>query len=508
MRKISSARSEPLHSVAATREFERQAAAGLPPHTLMRRAGLSVARLALALAPHAQHIWIACGPGNNGGDGFEAAMHLHQWGKNVTVTWTGLPAGKTSLPADAQVSRERALAAGVPLAAGPPEDFDFCIDALLGIGGTLDDSREGTALMRDWLARMQASGAPRLAVDVPTGLGADTGNMEDGGFATKSIATSQDGIWAGGTFTLSLLTLKPGLFTARGRDCAGQVWFDDLGMGQEPAVSPDAWLLGADRASLPQRHATAHASHKGTFGDVAVLGGESAAHSHMAGAALLAARAALHGGAGRVFVALLGSPALAVDPQQPELMFRAPEALDLAQQVVVCGCGGGDAVRAVLPKVLSAAHRLVLDADALNAIAADTQLQTQLIARHHRGYSTVLTPHPLEAARLAGITSKEVQADRLACARQLAGRFQCVVVLKGSGTIIAAPGRPSAVNSTGNALLATAGTGDVLAGMLGAAMAGGLGAFEAACGAVFAHGLIADEWPAGQALTASALAGG
>jgi hydroxyethylthiazole kinase-like uncharacterized protein yjeF len=159
--------------------------------------------------------------------------------------------------------------------------------------------------------------------------------------------------------------------------------------------------------------------------------------------------------------------------------------------------------------VLSTAPRLVLDADALNAIAADTQLQTQLAARHHRGYATVLTPHPLEAARLVGTSVKEIQADRLASARQLADRFQCVVVLKGSGTVIAAPGRPSAINSSGNALLATAGTGDVLAGMLGAGMAGGLEAFEAACSAVFAHGRIADEWETrggGQALTASALA--
>jgi hydroxyethylthiazole kinase-like uncharacterized protein yjeF len=504
MRKISSAQSEPLHSVAATRELERLAASELPPHTLMQRAGLSVARLTQALAPHAQRIWVACGPGNNGGDGFEAALHLHRWGKTVIVTWTGFSAGKTSLPPDAQASRERALAAGVPMAAEPPRDFDFCIDALLGIGGTLDTSRKGTALMLDWLALMHASGVPRLAVDVPTGLDADTGS------ATQLIATSQDRAWAGSTFTLSLLTLKPGLFTAHGRDCAGKVWFDDLAAGSAPGASSasQAWLLGADQAMQPARYAAAHASHKGTFGDVAVLGGESTAHSHMAGAALLAARAALHAGAGRVFVALLGSSSLTVDPQQPELMFRAPEALDLAQQVVVCGCGGGDAVRAVLPKVLSAAPRLVLDADALNAIAGDTQLQTQLKARHHRGYSTVLTPHPLEAARLTGISSKEVQADRLTIARQLAERFQCVVVLKGSGTVIAAPGRPSAINNSGNALLATAGTGDVLAGMLGAAIAGGLGPFEAACGAVFAHGRIADEWPAGQALTASAMAGG
>ena len=497
MRKISSAHSEPLHSVAATRELERLSAAGLPPHTLMQRAGLSVARLALALAPHARHIWIACGPGNNGGDGFEAAMHLHRWGKTVTLTWTGLPSGTAKQPPDAQASREHALAAGVPMAASPPEDFDFCIDALLGIGGVLDPGRAGTPLMLEWLERMRASGTPRLAVDMPTGLDADTGTFTAGLAAAPHV------------FTLSLLTLKPGLFTANGRDRAGQVWFDHLGTVSTQSSAPQIWLLGADLAGQAAKQANAHASHKGSFGDVAVLGGESTAHSHMAGAALLAARAALHAGAGRVFVALLGSPVMAVDPQQPELMFRSPDALDLAQQVVVCGCGGGDAVRNALPRILSVAPRLVLDADALNAIAADTQLQTQLAARHHRGYATVLTPHPLEAARLAGASVKEIQADRLASARLLAERFQCVVVLKGSGTVIAAPGRPSAVNSSGNALLATAGTGDVLAGMLGAGMAGGMEAFEAACSTVFAHGRIADEWAArgsGQPLTASALA--
>ena len=424
-------------------------------------------------------------------------MHLHRWGKTVTLTWTGLPSGTAKQPPDAQASRERALAAGVPMAASPPEDFDFCIDALLGIGGVLDPGRAGTPLMLEWLERMRASGTPRLAVDMPTGLDADTGTFTAGLAAAPHV------------FTLSLLTLKPGLFTANGRDRAGQVWFDHLGTVSTQSSAPQIWLLGADLAGQAAKQTNAHASHKGSFGDVVVLGGESTARSHMAGAALLAARAALHAGAGRVFVALLGSPALAVDPQQPELMFRSPDALDLAQQVVVCGCGGGDAVRNALPRILSVAPRLVLDADALNAIAADTQLQTQLAARHHRGYATVLTPHPLEAARLAGASVKEIQADRLASARLLAERFQCVVVLKGSGTVIAAPGRPSAVNSSGNALLATAGTGDVLAGMLGAGMAGGMEAFEAACSAVFAHGRIADEWAArggGQPLTASALA--
>ncbi|MDQ3061174.1 MAG: NAD(P)H-hydrate dehydratase [Pseudomonadota bacterium] len=510
MQRISSSSSQPLYSVAATRQIEKQGAASLAVHTLMQRAGLGVARLALALAPHARCIWIACGPGNNGGDGFEAALHLHQWGKAVVVTWSGLPAEKTGLPPDAQASRQRALAAGVPMASAPPQDFDVCIDALLGIGATLEPGRSGTALMQHWLALMQASPALCLAVDVPSGLNADTGFMT-GDDAGKADAVSPDGSATARRVTLSLLTLKPGLFTASGRDQAGEIWLDDLGI--TPALTapePCAWLLGADRARPPARTRAPHASHKGSFGDVAVVGGESVRASQMSGAALLAASAALHAGAGRVFVSLLGdAPGLTVDIRQPELMFRAVDALDLAHQVVVCGCGGGQAVKAVLPALLCAAPRLVLDADALNAIAADPQLQAQLAARQHRACSTVLTPHPLEAARLLGITAAAVQADRFTAARQLAARFACVVVLKGSGTVVAAPAQATSVNSSGNALLATAGTGDVLAGLIGACLASGLQDVEAACSAVFAHGQRADSWARlrpGQTLTASALA--
>ena len=490
-------------------------AGALAPHTLMQRAGLSVARLALALAPHARCIWIACGPGNNGGDGFEAALQLHHWGKSVVVTWTGFPSGKEELPPDAQASRQRALAAGVPTASKPPPDFDLCIDALLGIGGALDPGRPGSALMQEWLEAMLDSPALRLSVDVPTGLNADTG-ASSFRKATKYIADSTYPASAKNLFTLSLLTLKPGLFTASGRDCAGEVWFDDLGagptIGTGPALAaePCAWLLGADRNGLALRALAAHASHKGSFGDVAVLGGESTASTHMTGAALLAASAALHAGAGRVFVSLLGeAPDLSVDTKHPEFMFRSPDALDLANQVVVCGCGGGDSVAPVLAKVLSTARRLVLDADALNAIAKDPQLQTCLKARHARCYSTVLTPHPLEAARLIGRNAAAVQADRLGTAHQLAEQFNCVVVLKGSGTILAAPGRPAWINSTGNALLATAGTGDVLAGMIGAYLASGRSSLDAAKTAVFEHGQRADAWASsrsGKALTASRLA--
>ena len=515
MQRISSATSHPLFSAAAARQIEQRAATGLPAHTLMQRAGLSVARLTLALAPHAQLIWVACGPGNNGGDGFEAALQLHQWGKKVVVTWTGLPEGQAAAPPDAEASRKRALAAGVAVASEPPPDFDFCIDALLGIGARLDPARPGTGRMVAWLALMQASPAARLAVDVPTGLDADTGAC-DALVATDFIAACAGKTWARRLFSLNLLTLKPGLFTAHGRDCAGEVWFDNLGVTPPAGTEPSAHLLGADGFQPALQSPRPHASHKGSFGDVAVIGGESTHASHMTGAALLAARAALHAGAGRVFVALLAAPgqlAPTVDLLQPELMFRSVEALDLVQQVVVCGCGGGDAVKPVLARVLSVATQAVFDADALNAISGDVQLQTLLKARHPRGYSTVLTPHPLEAARLLGLEAAQVQADRLKAARQLADLFQCVVVLKGSGTVIAAPGKTPAINPTGNALLATAGTGDVLAGMVGAGMAGGehasTDAFEAACRAVFTHGQIADQWAVGkpgQALTASRLA--
>jgi hydroxyethylthiazole kinase-like uncharacterized protein yjeF len=440
----------------------------------MQRAGLAVARLALALAPHARSIWVACGPGNNGGDGFEAALHLRAWGKAPLVTWLG---DESKAPADALASLRRARAAGVAFLQQPPAQWDFAIDALLGIGAVRAPEGE----MLEWLERLNAGSAPVLAVDVPSGLSADTGRG--------------DSVRA--THTLSLLGLKPGLFTGRGRDAAGEVWLDRLNVSM--ADEPPCAVLARPPAPLPRPHA----SHKGNYGDVAIVGGAPG----MGGAALLAGSAALHQGAGRVFVGLLDDAALPVDTAQPELMLRDWHALDFAAMTVACGCGGGDAVRPVLPRVLSGARALVLDADALNAIAADTQLQALLQARGRRATQpTVITPHPLEAARLLGVDTAAVQADRLAAARELAQRFGCVAVLKGSGTVVAAPGETPAINPTGSARLATAGTGDVLAGMIAARLAAGEGAQQAAVAAVYAHGLAADQWPAQQPLTAAALA--
>lgn len=473
MQRVTPGRPWPLHDVAATRRIEQAAAAALPPHTLMQRAGLAVARLALAIAPHARTVWVACGPGNNGGDGFEAAMHLKHWGKEPVLTWLGDDA---RAPVDARASLQRAREAGIAIAPEPPPHWDLAIDALLGIGSAR--APQGALLAQ--VERMGSAAAPVLAVDLPSGLDADTGH------AQASVRASH---------TLCLVALKPGLFTARGRDAAGQVWFDTLQIdadGERPVATLSAAPLVAPRL---------HASHKGTYGDVAVIGGAPG----MAGAALLAARAALHHGAGRVFAGLLDPAAAALDPEQPDLMLRRWESLDLAQMTVACGCGGGDSVRSALPRTL-AARALVLDADALNAIAADPQLQALLSARGRRGAPTVLTPHPLEAARLLGSDTASVQADRLGAARQLAQRFGSVVVLKGSGTVIAPAAGALRINPTGNARLAIAGTGDVLAGMVAARLGAGEDALEAATAAVYLHGQAADGWPVERPLTASALA--
>jgi ADP-dependent NAD(P)H-hydrate dehydratase / NAD(P)H-hydrate epimerase len=493
--------SHPLYSVAATRRIEQTAAAQLAPHTLMQRAGLAVARLACALAPHAQTIWIACGPGNNGGDGLEAAMRLKLWGRNPVVTWLG---DEARCPPDALLSLHRARQAGITFSAEPPDAYDFAIDALLGIG----QSKPVVGVMAEWLRHMRQTAPTILCVDVPSGLNADTGDDIAFSNAINKVAIKLINTLTAdkntSIYTLSLLTLKPGLFTAQGKDAVGEVWFDDLGIDTDfhNQNLPTAWLLGADRASLPTRP---HASHKGTFGDVAVIGGAAG----MAGAALLAARAALHAGAGRVFVALLdasdSSHTMAVDPMQPELMFRHLEALNLREQTVVCGCGGGNAVRKVLPQVLSQAPRLVLDADALNAISVDTSLQTLLMARSKRDFSTILTPHPLEAARLLGVSTAQVQVNRLLSAQQLADRFGCITILKGAGSVIAAPHDVPFINSSGNAKLATAGTGDVLAGIVGALLAATSHPFFAACTATYLHGKAADDWPSGKTLVASEL---
>ena len=486
---LPSRRAWPLFNAATSRQIEQTALSGGAPHALMAAAGLGLARLALAIAPDMRRVWVAAGPGNNGGDGLVAARLLHQRGLDVRVSLLG---DASRLPADALDALHQARQAGVRItqglggvaagsgldACGDGPPADLAIDALLGLGAHRAPSGE----LADAVRRLNAGGAPVLAVDLPTGLCGDTGQRL-GDIAVRA------------RHTLALLTLKPGLFTAQGRDHAGQVWLDNLGVACNLPGTPNAnaHLIGPAtlRNLLPGR---VHAQHKGSFGDVLVLAGVRG----MAGAAWLAARAALTAGAGRVYLARLDGNT-GPDPTRPELMARsvasALQADFLARCTVVCGCGGGEAVRAVLPAVIADAARLVLDADALNAVAADPGLQAALRARAASGQPGVLTPHPLEAARLLANNVAAVQADRLGQAQALADRFLSVVVLKGSGSVIAAPGGIPALNPTGNARLGTAGSGDVLAGWLGGlwAQSGSDAGFDAACASVWLHGRAAER---------------
>ena len=478
----------PLFDAAASRQIENAALAASAPQSLMALAGLAVARLALAIAPTSRQVWIAAGPGNNGGDGLVAGRLLHQLGWSVRVSLVG--GDERQRPADAAWALQQAQAAGVRIDTGlasPPDGAGLCIDALLGLGSRRAPQGDIAQAVR----LLNASAAPVLAVDLPSGLCGDTGRRL--GDAVVIAA-----------HTLALLTLKPGLFTGQGRDAAGRVWLAGLGIDLS-THAPSALLQGPGlpRQLLPER---SHAQHKGSFGDLLVIGGAPG----MGGAASLAARAALAAGAGRVYLARLDGDEHP-DPMRPELMPRAlAQALQpalLASATVVCGCGGGNVVAASLPAVLAQAARLVLDADALNAVAADPLLLHALRGRAGRGLPSVLTPHPLEAARLLGRSTAEVQADRLAAARDLATKCQATVVLKGSGTVIAMPGATPVLNPTGNARLSTAGSGDVLAGWLGGlwsqAFAAGVrhpgdiaipcaNGFNATCAAVWLHGRAAE----------------
>ena len=439
-----------LHDSTASRRIEAHALAAVPPFTLMARAGWAIARLARAIAPHTREVWVLAGPGHNGGDGLVAATALKQAGLSVGVSLLGQP---QQLPPDAARAHAQALAAGVTVQADwPARPPGLVIDALLGLGHTRPPEGRMAAAV-DWL-NARPGGHRVLAVDLPTGLCGDTGRCLGSSTVRADV-------------TLALLTLKPGLYTAQGRDQAGQVWLDDLGAGEAlDASSASAWLTGLNTAmqALPPRQ---HAQHKGSFGDVWVLGGAAG----MQGAAVLAARAALAAGAGRVFLAPLAVAALTLDGDLAALMCRHPDE-GLAPGIpeastVVCGCGGGEAVLAVMPALLARARRLVLDADALNALAQAPALVSACRQRAGQGRATVLTPHPLEAARLLGRSTAAVQADRLGAAQALAEQYQAVVVLKGSGSIVAAPGAAPFINPTGNARLAMPGAGDVLAGWLG-----------------------------------------
>lgn len=464
-----------LYGVAALRAIEQAAMATLAPHTLMQRAGRATAELAVALtgASDARILAIA-GPGNNGGDAILAASYLCEAGHDAHVL---LCADPSTLAGDAAFAYAQACQRGVPFhpasaAAGLfSESWDLALDGLFGIGLT----RAIGGDLRTTVLSINQLACPVLALDIPSGLDADTGTI-----------VGADGVAVHATHTISFIADKPGLHTGAARDHTGDITLASLEI-EDSLFPPAQATLSSTRSFGCYLRARRHDSHKGSFGDVVLLGGAPG----MAGAPLLGARAALRCGAGRVFIGFVG-PAMPADSSQPELMCRDARALDFSTGVVVAGPGMGESREAQdqLARALATTKPLLLDADALNLIALEGGLAERLASRRA---PTVLTPHPLEAARLLACHVAEVQADRPAAARKLAARFKSVVVLKGSGTIIARPDGIIAINPTGNPALATAGSGDVLAGIGGALLAQHWPAWEAALGAVWLHGAAADR---------------
>lgn len=490
---------QPLYSVAQLRAVEAAAQAGLPSHCLMQRAGEAAAALALQLiAPVAAaagppRVLVAAGSGNNGGDALECAALLAEHGCAVTVLMPALPAapvvpmnGQAALPSDHAQALARLLRVrnGVQCISGATQydhladmTWDLVIDGLFGIGLS-------RGLRTPWCAvitMMNAIAAPLLALDVPSGLDADTGAVHD-----DPDQAGQPGACIRASHTLTFIGDKPGLHTGSGREFAGEIHVAGLGIAAGDFPAPVAWRSGPaafPEIFMPRRQDT----HKGSHGDVVIIGG---AHG-MAGAAVLAAQAALKSGCGRVTIGFAQAhAALAFIPGQPELMCRLAHDARITGAVIVIGPGlGRDAAAlSLVEHACDIDGPLVLDADALNLAAGTPELALR-IAR--RTSPTLMTPHPLEAARLLGLSAAEVQADRLKAAAALAARFHAIVILKGSGTVIA-DGIRLLINPTGNAALATGGTGDVLAGMCGALLAQSWTPLAAAAGAVWLHGAAAD----------------
>jgi len=468
-----------LYRTEELRRIERDAERQLPAGTLMDRAGRSAARWLDQHAPaRPASFLVLCGPGNNGGDGYVCARALRELGHSC-ICWAPLPPTTD----DARAACAAWTGAGgestpqLPLGVR----IDVIVDAMFGIGLT-------RPLAGPYLQASQWANESRIevvSIDIPSGLEADSGTWVGDVAGVQARAT------------VTFLGDKPGLHMSDGCDAAGSVHVDRLGV--EPQESsgrlngPDQFLA----ITKPRRRN----SHKGQYGSVAVIGGDIG----MIGAALLAGRAALRLGAGRVYVCCLGDPDLRVDPLSPELMIRSVDRLPPVQAAVIgCGLGTSESARRAVRQALGQETPLVLDADALNLIAADDRLRQALAAR---GAPSVLTPHPVEAARLlADVPAIHVNSDRIAAAMLLAQQTHSAVVLKGAGSVIA--DRPADreaywINPTGSPALASAGTGDVLAGMMGALIAQGFGVLTSALGAVWLHGRAGEAHGADAGLIAS-----
>lgn len=454
----------PLYRAAQVRELDaRLIAAGTPAFELMQRAAHGAWRALRQRWPHAGSVTVLAGSGNNAGDGYLVAALAQRAGWQVQVLAVVAPSALRETAAEAYAE---ALAAGVAV---QPWHIDapLCgvlVDALLGTGLT-GAVREPFAAA---IGQINASNLPVLALDLPSGLCADTG-------AELGVAVQAE-------LTVTFIALKLGLMTGVGPDRVGVLQLDDLHADAQvlASVAPAAQRLAP--ANLPRLAARPRTAHKGLYGRVLVVGGDHG----LGGAALLAAQAVQRSGAGLVSLATRDEHVPAALARLPEVMTQgvasANQLLALAANADVLVVGPGLGVQAWGRSLLSAAASRALpqvwDADGLNLLA---QGGVQLPA------DAVLTPHPGEAARLLGVTTAQVQADRPAAALALARRYQAVVVLKGAGSLIASADGRLALCDRGHPAMAGAGLGDVLAGLLGSLRGQGLPAFEAACLGVWLH---------------------
>ena len=466
----------PIYTATEIRELERAVQSAVPGVSLMALAGRAAAEHARHMAgDHGRTILMLAGPGNNGGDAFAAAVHLKSWFYRVTVAFAG---NVNHLPTDARSAFESwRESGGTTVDSIPAHRVDLIVDGLYGIGlGRPITGRD--ALWIDWANGRRAQGTPILALDIPSGIAGDSGEV-----LGTAIRASE---------TLTFIGLKPGLLTLDGPDHCGLL---------HTALLLDQCQL--DAATLLPSHGhyvqtPEHTDwpaprprnfHKGRAGSVAVIGGQAG----MVGAAILAARAALHMGAGKVFLGLPEPSALAVDPLTPELIIRAADALLTGERLSVLAIGPGLGTDGVAQRLTAQGLRTdvaaILDADALNLLSTSQLLQSALATRHA---ATVLTPHPAEAGRLLGVSTAAVQSDRVRAAREIAKRYRAIVVLKGNGSIIATADGRYWINGSGNPGMAAAGMGDVLTGMVAGLLAQQADAHGATRLGVWLHGAAGD----------------
>lgn len=448
---------------------EREAAdsLGLTLYELMLRAGEAAFHIAHNAYPHARHWLVLCGHGNNGGDGYVVARLARAAGIDVTLL---AQESDKPLPDEAQHARDAWLNAGGVIHAPDiiwPQDVDLIIDALLGTGLKQAPRKPLSTLIE----HANTHPAPIVAIDIPSGLVAQTGGTP--------------GAVIHAAHTVTFIALKPGLLTGQARDVTGYVHFNALGL--------DAWLAGQaapiqrfDASQLvhwlPPRRPT---SHKGSHGRLVVIGGDHGT----AGAIRMAGEAALRAGAGLVKVLTRSENIAPILTARPELMVAVltPDALEESLEwadVVVIGPGLGQQEwgKKALQKVENFRKPMLWDADALNLLAINPD------KRHNR----VITPHPGEAARLLGCSIAEIENDRLLSAQRLVKRYGGVVVLKGAGTVVASEQNALGIIDTGNAGMASGGMGDVLSGIIGALLGQKLTPYDAACAGCVAHGAAAD----------------